>query len=136
MSEPTASPGMLAPDRAIPRRFPQVAWTCASSSSVLLIVYVTFGLHLRLGLGHWPMPMVEDYDSPIFRLHEWLLIGCLTFAYLIAAPLYLLCLAIPALRPAPLRVVLLQLAIWLLGWLLFIGLYHFDPTPFSAWFAD
>lgn len=118
------------------RREPRVAWACALSPLGALLVYISFAVHLRLGLGHWPMPMVEDYQTPIFQLHQWVLIACLFFAYLVSAPAYLLCFAIPKLRPASARIVGLQLALWLTGWLLFYAAGKYDPTPFSAWFAD
>jgi hypothetical protein len=118
------------------RRFLIVSWLCAISPVVLLFLFITFGLHVRLGLGHWPTPMFEDYHSPAFHIHEVILGIWLHFAVYAAGPLWLLCLLIPRLRPTWPRPLLTQLCTFSGGWLLGWALLTFDPTTFSAWFLD
>jgi hypothetical protein len=48
--------------RASERKRPLPTWLCMVSPFVLGLAYVTMGLHIRLGLGHWPRPMTENYQ--------------------------------------------------------------------------
>lgn len=118
------------------RQWPFVSWSCALSPVVLLFVFIGFGIHVRLGLGHWPTPMVEDYHSAAFRVHEWVLIGSLWFALVIAGPLWLVSLFSRSLRPAWPRTVAFQLLLCAAGWLAIVAVLRFDPTTFSAWLLD
>lgn len=118
------------------RRFPCVSWSCALSPFALLFVFLTVGVHIRLGLGHWPTPMFEDYHSPAFSIHEWTLIVCFWFAVFVAGPLWFVCLLIPSLSPAWPRTVFSQLLTCAVGWLVIVAVLTFDPTTFSAWFLD
>ena len=119
-----------------PSRYPQIAWLCAVSPYVLLLVVITFGIHVRLGLGHWPTPMTEDYQTWSFRMHEHVLMGCLIFSIYGAGPLWILCLLIRPLRPSGRSTVFAQLAVCALGWLLIFGFLKFDPTTYSSWLLD
>ena len=118
------------------RRFRFVSWSCAFSPVTLLLVFLTFGVHVRLGLGHWPTPMFEDYHSTAFSIHEWVLIICLWFALFLAGPIWLVCLLVRSLRPAWPRTVAAQLLTCAGGWLAIFAVLTFDPTTFSAWFLD
>lgn len=119
------------------RRRPRIAsWVCALSSCALLVVFVAFAAHLRLGLGHLPTPMFERYDTHAFRAHELLLVACFHFATFVAAPLWMICQFVPSLRPSWPWPAVPQLATFALGWLLIIAILAFDPTTFSAWVLD
>jgi hypothetical protein len=118
------------------RRFPSVSWLCATSPLVLLFLFITLGIHIRLGLGHWPTPMFEDYHSSAFRVHDHILGVWLIFSVYVAGPLWLLCLLIRPLRPAWPRPLVFQLVTLIGGWLLNCAVLTFDPTTFSAWFLD
>ena len=101
----------------------------------MLLVYLTLGIHIRLGLGHWPVPMIEDYRSPAFLVHEVVLLVWLYCALFGAMPLWLLCLLIRPLQPSR-RVAVTQLLTFGVGWLLIAAVLIFDPTTLSAWFLD
>jgi hypothetical protein len=118
------------------KRFPQLAWACAISPVILLLVFITMGIHMRLGLGHWPTPMFESYDAWAFRLHGDILQICLIFVILAAGPLWLVCLLIRPLRPSWPREAVSQLVTYAIGWLLILGTLAFDPTTFSEWILD
>jgi hypothetical protein len=92
-------------------------------------------VHIRIGLGHWPTPMMEDYRTIPFRIHEYVLIGILLFAVFAAGPIWLVCLFFRRLR-LPWRVHVTQAAIYGLGWLLIFLASKYDPTTFTAWFLD
>ncbi len=105
------------------------------SSVLLLALIVSLALHVRLGLGHWPVAMVENYDSLLFDLHEWCILIVGMFAVYAAIPLWLLLIAIPSFRSRS-RDHLLQFALIVLGWVL-IGLFFFiDYRGFASWFLD
>ena len=124
--------GSLAPQR----RFPFVSWSCALSPFALLLVFLAFGVHIRLGIGHWPIPMIENYHSTAFSIHEWVLMICVWFSLFVAGPLWLICLLLRSLRPAWPRTVVSQLVTCAAGWLAIFAVLTFDPTTFSAWFLD
>ena len=118
------------------RRFPSVSWLCAISPLVLLFFFITLGIHIRLGLGHWPTPMFEGYHSSAFHVHEIIFGSWLIFSVYAAGPLWLLCLLIPSLRPTRPHPRLTQFFTLIGGWLLNCAILRFDPTTLSAWFLD
>ena len=92
-------------------------------------------LHIRLGLGHWPKPMTEDYNTVAFRIHMWAMTWILLFTVFAAGPLWMVFLCIKALR-LPWRVHLAQVLVYGLGWLLIFLAARCDPTTFTEWFRD
>ena len=118
------------------RHFQSVSWVCAISPLVLLFLFITFGIHIRLGLGHWPTPMSESYHSSAFHLHEVIFGTWFVFSVYAAGPLWFLCLLIPPLRPSWPRPRVAQFFTLIGGWLLNCTVVTFDPTTFSAWFLD
>jgi hypothetical protein len=110
-------------------------WVCVLAPVYLLVVYVAMAIHIRVGLGHWPKPMVEDYHSVLFQVHKWLLVGCIFFAVFAAIPVWVLLLCFRAFR-ITLRIHVAQLGIFVLGWLLIFLAAYFDPTTFTDWFLD
>ncbi len=62
---------------------PLFAEVCAASTLVLLLLFVLFALHARVGIGHWPR-FPESYNTPLFRLHGFATAGAFFFA--LAAP--------------------------------------------------
>jgi len=115
------------------RRFTALSWVCAASPFALLVAFVTLAIHIRLGLGHWPTPMSEDYHSPAFDVHAAILSFCGMFALYVAGPLWLLCLLVPPLRPEWPRGVVFQFLTMVIGALLMLAVLKFDPTTFTAW---
>jgi hypothetical protein len=121
---------------SIGRRYPQIAWAFALSPFVLLLTIIAMAVHIRLGLGHWPTPIYENYQTPASLLHMRFLERTLDFSVYFAGPLWLLCLLVPQLRPSSRQVIKAQVMTAGLGWLLIIGFLTLDPTTFSAWLLD
>src|SRR4051794_26396598 len=90
-------------------------WICSLSSVLLLLTFAMMALHIRLGLGHWPTPMTEDYHTLAFRIHEYALIAILLFTVFAAGPLWLVCLFFWRLRLSW-RIHATQAVVYGLGW--------------------
>ncbi len=93
-------------------------------------------IHIRLGLGHWPTPIYENYRTPASLFHMRVLERTLDFSVYFAGPLWLICLLVPQLRPSSRGVIKAQVMTAGVGWLLIIGFLTLDPTTFSAWVLD
>jgi len=119
----------LFPKNSIP------TWICALSSLALLVAILTLAVHVRLGLGHWPEPMVEDYQTAAFKIHEWVTVALAHFALFMAIPLWPLLLLFKKFR-AGVRTHMVQSIIYSVGWLLIYLVIRFDPTSFSKWLLD
>lgn len=91
--------------------------------------------HVRLGLGHWPKPMWEDYQTTLFRVHWHALVALAFFTVYAAIPLWLLLLC-PRRFRISLRAHVIQFAAYGLGWMLVFLVLKYDPTTFTAWFLD
>jgi hypothetical protein len=112
-----------------------VSWTCSLSSLALLLLTLGLALHVRVGLGHWPRPMWEDYQTLGFQTHQLALLGVGLFAVYAAVPVWILCVSFRRLRASP-RVLLVQAGIYLAGWALVAGLIRLDPYQFVTWLVD
>ena len=112
-----------------------VTWALVLSPLGLLFDVLLLGAHVRLALGHWPKPMIENYSSPAFELHSSCVIvfGC--FAAYVAIPLWLLLLAFRKFRVSA-RYHVIQIGVFLAGWCCIIGYLAWDPYRFVAWFKD
>jgi hypothetical protein len=80
--------------------------------------------------------MFEDYNSVAFNIHTGILFVLIFFTLYVAGPLWLLCLAVPPLRPIWPRPVVAQLITCAGGWLLIFTVLTLDPTTFTDWFLD
>ena len=112
-----------------------VSWACALSSAALFLLAICLAAHVRLGLGHWPRPMWEDYRTPAFDLHWIVLIGVGFFAVYGAIPFWLLCVCLRRLRCSK-KAHFAQAAAYVVGWCLLAGFIALDPYHFVSWFAD
>ena len=112
-----------------------LTWICSLSSILLLLTFITVAFHIRLGLGHWPTPMTEDYRTTAFRIHEHALIAVVLFTVYAAGPLWLLFLCFRGLRLSR-RTHATQAVVYGLGWLLIVLAGKYDPTTFTQWFLD
>jgi len=112
-----------------------ITWLLASSSMVLFLTLVSLGLHVRLGLGHWPKPMGESYRTPAFDQHFYIVEVCALFALFIAPPLWLIFLCSQELRFQR-RSFPWQAAFYLFGWIVILAAAVFDPNEFTAWLLD
>jgi len=113
----------------------RLAWLCVSTPYLLLLALVTLAFHVRLGLGRWPVPVIENYQTASYLLHQhyvhtWLLI---TVVGALPAWGLLLCFQPGQLS---LRACAKQLACYAFGWGLICLTAILDPTPFTEWFLD
>jgi hypothetical protein len=117
------------------RALTALTWACASSPVLLLMIWIAMAIHLRLGLGHWPKPMVEDYKTFAFDVHEMILILVGYFAVFIALPLGLILVCFKRFR-GPMSLHIRQAATFVVGWALIVLFARLDPTTFTDWFMD
>lgn len=122
-------------DNAPKKQRPSWTWICSLSSFLLLLTFVSMAFHIRLGLGHWPTPMTENYHTTAFRTHEHVLIAVLLFTVYAAVPLWVVCLCFRRLRLSR-RAHVMKAAVYGLGWLLILLASKYDPTTFTEWFLD
>ena len=64
----------------------------------LSIAFVCLAFHIRVGLGHWPEPMMESFTSGAYHVHELVVavVGC--FAVFAAILLWLIAVCVPSMR--------------------------------------
>ena len=105
------------------------------SPVMLGFAYVTMGLHIRLGLGHWPKPMTENYQTVAFRIHEGAFVIIMLFTVFAAVPLWGVLLCFRRLR-LTWRAHIAQALTYGLGWLVILVAGKLDPTTFTEWFLD
>jgi hypothetical protein len=109
-----------------------LTWLCGLSSWVLLLLWFAMAVNCRLGLGHWPEPMTENYSSGAYELLESLFILCGYFALFLAGPVLLITLAV---RFKDLRT-RLRAILYVTGWAFLFFVIWLDPTSFTEWWFD
>ncbi|OYV05924.1 MAG: hypothetical protein CFE26_09045 [Verrucomicrobiales bacterium VVV1] len=116
---------------------PKAFWTWIPSLAPLglFLGVLSLAAHVRLGLGRWPVPMIENYDTKGYHYHEMLVFLLGIGALYVAGPLWAILVAIPKLRLSPKRH-LLQLAVFISGFVLIFLAAKLDPTTFTEWFLD
>ncbi len=112
-----------------------VSWISSLSTLTLFVTALGLALHVRVGLGHWPRPMWEDYRTFAFETHFLALQAVWLLAVYAAAPLWAVCVLLPRLR-LPVRVHAFQALFYLTGWGLVAGLIALDPFQFVTWLKD
>lgn len=111
-----------------------LAWVCALSPMALFLALLSFAIHVRLGLGHWPTPMFENYETPLSSFHEGAMVVLGYFCILVGPPIWL---GVTVLNRAVGSVQFKkQLIIYLAGWALILIAGVCDPTTFSEWLLD
>lgn len=101
----------------------------------LFLGVLSLAAHFRLGLGRWPVPRIENYDTKGYHCHEWLVFLIGIGALYVAGPFWAILVAIQKLRLSPKRQ-LLQLAVFISGFVLIFLAAKLDPTTFTEWFLD
>ena len=117
------------------RLLPLVTWALALSPLLLLFEIISLALHVRMGLGHWPKPMIENYGTAAFDWHALTVIGFGVFTTYAAIPLGLLCLCFRPLRITR-RTHLIQAGVFAAGWGVVWAYCAWDPQQFVAWYLD
>jgi hypothetical protein len=106
-----------------------------SSPLLLLFVFLSLAAHVRLGLGHWPTPMLESYKTAAYDQHEQVFVWVALFTVYAAVPFWLVTLCFGIFRIS-LKTHLLQAGVYVAGRVL-IALYsQIDPGRFVTWFLD
>lgn len=113
----------------------RVTWLAALSSLALFVTSAALAVHVRLGLGHWPKPMWEDYRTVGFEMHQGVLIGVALFALYVAGPLWAVFVCIPRLRQSW-GTHWRQLAVYALGWCCVLAFIALDPYHIVTWWRD
>jgi hypothetical protein len=117
------------------RKITVLTWALVLSPLLLLFVFLTLAAHVRLGLGHWPTPMMENYDTTAYNQHEQVFIWVALFTVYAAIPLWLVSLCFRPFRIS-VKTHLMQAGVYVLGWVV-IAIYGFvDPGKFTEWFLD
>src|SRR5262245_20604149 len=117
------------------RTVPLPTWLCAASPFMLVLAYVTLGLHVRLGLGHWPQPYSEDYGSLAFRIHEDVFAVVMLFTIYAAAPLWAVLLCFRWFHLGW-RTHIRQASAFAVGCIVLVVAGALDPTTFTEWLLD
>src|SRR5262245_11796038 len=110
-------------------------WFCALMPAVLFAEVISLVLHVRIGLGHWPRPMIEKFSTPWFDTHEKICFLVALLTIYVAPAIWFLLLFFRGLRLS-LRLNLLQFATYGLGWGLIAGFCKWDPWRFVEWMLD
>ncbi|MEM8605724.1 MAG: hypothetical protein AAGF92_01365 [Myxococcota bacterium] len=106
------------------------------SPAILVAIFATLAIHVRLGLGHWPEPMRESYDTPALWVNWWVFTVWLLFTLWGAGPLWLWCLFLGRRRPDAWRVFERQALTIFAGCALIVATVAADPYRFVEWFLD
>ena len=108
---------------------------CGSAPLTLLLLLLSLAAHIRLGLGRWPTPMVDDYPSALFRLHNHAVGIWLLFSLFGALPTWFFCQIFPQWRSS-FHQARTHFALFALGWIVIVLAARIDPTTFTPWFLD
>lgn len=77
------------------------AWVPCGTSLALFFGILSIAAHIRLGLGHWPTPMIVNHQTEFYSRHEKILGLIGLIALFIAGPLWAIFVAIPRFRQSP-----------------------------------
>jgi hypothetical protein len=117
------------------RKLQSLTWAVASSPRLLLLIFLTLAAHVRVGLGHWPIPILEHYQTTAYSLHARAFIWLALFVVYAAIPLWLVSLCFRVFRIS-LKTHPLQAGVYAVGWALIILSAYVDPCRFVEWFLD
>ena len=109
-----------------------VTWLCGLSSLVLLLLWVTMAISCRLGLGHWPEPMIENCTGRNYDMLNTTFILWGHFALFLAGPVVLLGLIVGFSD----RLNRCRAALYAIGWACLFCVMWLDPTSFTEWWFD
>jgi hypothetical protein len=112
-------------------RVPQIAWVCALSPAVCLILFVARSLYIRAGLGHYPTPFFAIRRISVLQTFEPVFAFWVLFAVFAAPLLWLVCFLFRPLRPAWPRTFIAQVLTYGFGWFL-----ASVSDAFVAWVLD
>jgi hypothetical protein len=108
----------------------KVAWGLALGPLLLPAFLLLAALHLRLQLGHWAVPMFDDYDG-----HDAIFLWLIVLAVIPAIPFWMSVL-FTSFREVSLKQRVLQVATYALCWGFFAVYCHIDPWRYIEWYLD
>ncbi len=111
------------------------SWLCALGPAALAVGLITLMVHVRLGVGHWPEPMREDYRTFAYHAHSLAVLWLFAHSLFLAPVAGGLLLCFRATRGSW-RLHLRQLAWFAAGWCLTLAVWHGDPFRFVTWLKD
>ena len=116
-------------------RWTRFTWLCAASPSIVLLLFVTMALHVRLGYGRWPQDAIDNFPALHFQIHEWMFLEAILFS--VFAPMPLLGTLIWHRRLGiRLKESALRVAVYLTGCIAAFGILATVPARFVTWFLD
>ena len=139
--EPSNSiPSTINPQRTSgsPRRkrtWPLPSWLLALTPTLLLLLLIGLTLQVRLGVGHWPQPLIEKYNTSAFKRNLVIFAGVAVFTIYAAPALWLVCVCLPLFRLS-FKTHMIQAALYVAGWGLIAGYWALDPGRFITWLLD
>lgn len=110
-------------------------WLCVVTPWLLLLIGLSLAAHVRLGLGHWPKPMTEDYSTTAFQAHFRVLQVSFVLALYSFVPVWMLLLCARRFRVS-FGFHALQAAVYGGGWLFILFVCQLDPWRFMGWLVD
>ena len=117
-------------NRTVNRKIKGTAWGLSLGPLLLLALLMGAALHLRVRLGHWAVPMVDDYDG-----HHLVFIWLIVLAVVPGIPFWMMIL-FSSLKEFSLGQRIFLVATYLTCWSLF-GLYcRTDPWRYIEWYMD
>jgi len=117
------------------RKSRTLTWVLVSSPYLLLLIFLALAVHVRVGFGHWPTPVLENYHTMACSLHEQVVIWVAAFTIFFAIPLWLISLLFRLFRIS-LKTHLIQAGAYVGGWAMLILYARVDPYRFVEWFFD
>ena len=111
------------------------SWLCVLLPWIFLGTLAAAMVHLRLGLGHWPKPMIEDYTAMPFRIHifatQWLGLS----SAVVAPPAWAFLVCFRSMRLG-FRIHRIQGIVFLSAWAVFALFVWADPWRLVTWAID
>lgn len=110
-------------------------WVISTAPLILLGGFLALALHVYVGLGRWPEPMVESYETTVTEALEVFIFCVGVFALYLAGPLWILAHCLRKPREAA-RIQAIQVAVFCLGWVLVFVIPFVVLKQFTEWFLD
>ncbi len=107
----------------------------SSPNLVMVVLFYSLALHLRLHLGDWPQSIGEEGFPSGLRLHAeiaWRFCSAWVFLSVLLVPIGMICCVVAT----NLRHQLRFFALYAAGWFLSVGLMAIAPRPFLNWWWD
>jgi hypothetical protein len=108
----------------------RIAWGLALGPLLLPAFLLLAALHLRVQLGHWAVPMFDDYDG-----HHTVFLWLIGLAVIPGIPFWMT-IFFTSFREVPLKHRVLQVATYVFCWAFFAVYCHIDPWRYIEWYMD